>query len=68
MNLGPIPTKVAELNFTAITENNVLVKIEEMANVFLNSANFAPHAFLILEPSSGYALNLKALIKVSKVS
>ena len=44
------------------------MKTEEMANVFLNSANFAPHAFLILEPSSGYALNLKALIKVSKVS
>ena len=46
----------------------VLIKIEEMADVFLNSANFASHAFLTLAPPSGYALNLKALIKVSKVS
>ena len=44
------------------------MKIEEMADIFLNSANFASHAFLTLAPSSGYALNLKALIKVSKVS
>ena len=34
---------------------------------FLNSANFAPHALLMLAPHSGYALNLKPLIKVSKV-
>ena len=40
-------------------------KVEEMADVFLN---FGPHAFLTLVPPSGYALNLKALIKVSKVS
>ena len=46
----------------------VLMKIEEMADVFLNSANFAPHAFLNLAPPRGYALNLKVLIKVSKVS
>ena len=46
----------------------VLMKIEEMADVFLNLANFAPHALLTLAPPSGYALNLKALIKVSKVS
>ena len=44
------------------------MKIEEMADVFLNLANFSSHAFLTLAPSSGYALNLKALIKVSKVS
>jgi hypothetical protein len=44
------------------------MNIEEMADVFLNSANFAPHAFLSLAPPSSYALNLKALIKVSKVS
>ena len=44
----------------------VLMKIEEMADIFLNSANFAPHAFLTLAPPSGYALNLKAL--VAKVS
>ena len=46
----------------------VLMKTEEMEDVFLNSANFASHAFLTLAPPSGYALNLKALIKVSKVS
>ena len=44
----------------------VLVKIEEMADIFLNLANFASHAFLTLAPASGYALKLKALIKVSK--
>jgi hypothetical protein len=44
------------------------MKIEEMADVFLNSANFAPHALLTLAQPSGYALNLKALIKVLKVS
>ena len=46
----------------------VLMKIEEMADVFLNLTNFAPHALLTLAPPSGYDLNLKALIKVSKVS
>ena len=46
----------------------VLMKIEEMADVFLNSANFAPHALLNLAPPSGYTLKLKTLIKVSKVS
>jgi hypothetical protein len=49
-------------------QRKVLMKIEEMAGVFLNSANFAPHALLTLAPTSGYALNLKLLIKVSKVS
>jgi hypothetical protein len=44
------------------------MKIEEMPDIFLNSANFAPHAFLTLVPPSGYALNLTAKIKVSKVS
>jgi hypothetical protein len=37
-------------------------------DVFLNSANLAKHTFSTLAPPSGYALNLKALIKVSKVS
>ena len=46
----------------------VLRKIEEMANVFLNSSNFAKQTFLTLAPPSVYALNLKALIKLSKVS
>ena len=46
----------------------VLMKIDEMVDIFLNSAIFASHAFLTLAPPSGYALNLKALIKVSKVS
>jgi hypothetical protein len=44
------------------------MKVVEMGDVFLHSANFAQHALLTLAPSSGYALNLKALIKVSKVS
>ena len=44
------------------------MKIEEMTDVFLNSANFAKHALLNLAPPRDYALNLKALIKVSKVS
>ena len=46
----------------------VLMKIEDVADVFLNLSNFASHAFLTLAPPSGYALNLKALIKLSKVS
>ena len=41
------------------------MKIEEMVDVFLILANFAPHAFLTLVPPNGNALNLKALIKVS---
>jgi hypothetical protein len=44
------------------------MKIEEMADFFLNSANFAPHALLTFAPPSSYALKLKALIKVLKVS
>ena len=55
-------------SFTKKKTHKVLMKIEEMADVFLNSANFASHAFLTLAPPSGYALNLKVLIKVSKVS
>ena len=54
-------------SFTKTFQND-LMKIEEMEDVFLNSANFASHALLTLAPPSGYALNLKALIKVSKVS
>ena len=46
----------------------VLMKIEEMADIFLNSANFASHAFLTLVSPSSYALNQKALINVSKAS
>ena len=51
-----------ELNLSDLSPKKiqkVLMKIEEMADIFLNSANLAP--------PSGYALNLKALIKVSKV-
>ena len=44
------------------------MKIEEMADVFLNLANFAPHALLTFGTPSSYALNLKALIKVTKIS
>ena len=35
----------------------VLMKIEEMADVFLNSANFAPHAFLTLASPSGCVIS-----------
>jgi hypothetical protein len=45
-----------------------MMKSEEMADVFLNSANFAKHTFSTLAPPSDYALNLKALINVLKVS
>jgi hypothetical protein len=44
------------------------MKIEEMADVFLNTANFASNALLTLAQPSGYALKLKTLIKESKVS
>ena len=37
------------------------MKIEEMADIFLNSANFASHALLNLAPPSSYALNLKGV-------
>ena len=49
-------------------KRKMFMKIEEMADVFLNSANFVPNTLFALEPPRGYALNLKALIKVSKVS
>ena len=35
----------------------VLMKIDEMADVFLNSANFTSHALLTLAPLSSYTLN-----------
>ena len=54
--------------FTPKKFQKVLKKVEEMGDVFLNSANFWPGVFLTLAPPSGYALNLEALIKVSKVS
>ena len=43
------------------------MKIEEMVDVFRNLANFAKRTILTLAPPRGYALNLRALIKVSKV-
>ena len=45
-----------------------MMEVEEMADVFLNSANYAPHALLTLGTPSGYALNPKAMIKVSKAT
>ena len=45
-----------------------MITIEEIKDVFQDSANFAPHALLTLAPPSDYALNLKALIKVSNIS
>ena len=44
------------------------MKIEEMGDAFLNSADFVPHALLNLAPPIAYALNPKALIKVSKLA
>ena len=44
------------------------MKIEEVAIIFLNVASFVSYAFLTLAPPRGYALSLKALIKVLKVS
>ena len=55
-------------SFTKKNFRKFFIKIEEMADIFLNSANFAKHTFSTLAQPSGYALNLKALIKVSKVS
>ena len=52
------------------TFQKVLMRIDENADVFLNSTNFAQHTLLTLAscPSpSGFTLNSKALIKVSKV-
>ena len=45
-------------------KNQILMKIKEMMDVFINSGNFVPNEFLTLAPPSGYALSLKALIKV----
>ena len=44
------------------------MKIDKMADVFLNLANFAQHTLLTLAPPSGYTLYPKAWLKVSKVS
>ena len=49
------------------TFQKVLMEIEEMADVFLNSSNFAKQTCLTLLPPSGDALNLKALINLSEV-
>ena len=46
----------------------VYMKIDEMADVFTNLANFAHHAFLTLASPSSYTWNLKRFIKVSKFS
>ena len=44
------------------------MKIDEIADVFLNSANFEQHAILTLEPPSGYFLNLKVLTPYQKLA
>ena len=56
------------LDLSPKANQKVLTKIDEMADVFFNLANFAQHALLTLAPLSGYTLNLQSLIKVSKVS
>ena len=45
----------------------VLMRIDKIADVFLNSTNFAQHTLLTLVSPNGFTLNSKALIKVSKV-
>ena len=52
------------LDLSQKKNQKVLMKIDEMTNDFLYLANFSQHALL----TNGYALNLIALIKVSKVS
>ena len=47
-------------------DQKVLMKIEEMADVFLNLSNFSSHAILTLATPSDYALNLKPLIKLDE--
>ena len=46
----------------------VLMKINEIEDVFLNSVNFEQHTLLTLDQPSNFFWNLKVLIKVSKVS
>ena len=46
----------------------VLITIDKMADVFLNSANFQQQTFFFtLVPPSSYNTNLETLIKVSKI-
>ena len=44
------------------------MKIEEMADVFLNSANISSDAFFTLALPSGYALNLKHWSRCQKLA
>ena len=44
------------------------MKIEEMADVLLNSDNFENHTFLNLAPLSSYALNLQLSYKTLRSS
>ena len=46
----------------------VLIKIDEMADVSLKSAEQAKNTLLTLAPPSSYTLNLKTLTQVSKDS
>ena len=61
-----LTNKGKRIQFVRSFTKKRIQKIEEMPDIFLNSANFASHAFFISASPSGYALNLKALIKVSK--
>jgi hypothetical protein len=48
-------------SFTKKEIKKVLMKIEEMADVFLNSANFASHVLFTLALPTGYALNINSI-------
>ena len=61
--------KEPDLSFFHQNEiQELLMKIDKMADVLLNLSNFATHAFFTLAPPSCYTLNLKTLTEVSKVS
>ena len=63
-----LPKDEKRTRFVRSFTQKKIQKIEEMVDIFLNSANFEPDALLALAPPSSYVLNLKALIKVLKVS
>ena len=56
------------LDFSPKGFQKVLMKIDKLENVFLNSTNFWQLVFFTLVPPCSYTLNLKTLTKVSKIS
>ena len=43
------------------------MKVDKMAGVFINLANFAQHTLLGLAPPSGYTLHQKVLITLAQI-